>query len=109
MSVQKAADTPLAIDVEPSSYLTRMPLYVFAWLDELKAAARAKGQTYIDLGIGSPNLPIPEPVQSAIREQFNGNQQSAYPPFCFHANFGRRLPDWMQRRFGSWLEPRNKC
>ncbi|MCA9799292.1 MAG: aminotransferase class I/II-fold pyridoxal phosphate-dependent enzyme [Cyanobacteria bacterium HKST-UBA06] len=105
MSVQKAADTPLAIDVEPSSYLTRMPLYVFAWLDELKAAARAKGQTYIDLGIGSPNLPIPEPVQSAIREQFNGNQQSAYPPFVSTQNFRQAVVDWMQRRFGVGLNP----
>src|SRR5690349_9263655 len=35
----------------PTHRLTTLPTYVFAWLDELKAAARSRGAQLIGLGI----------------------------------------------------------
>jgi hypothetical protein len=37
---------------QPTSRLTTLPIYVFAWLDELKVRARASGATLLDLGVG---------------------------------------------------------
>ncbi|MDB4883373.1 MAG: aminotransferase class, partial [Gemmatimonadetes bacterium] len=38
--------------------LRNLPPYVFSELDRLKAEARARGVTLVDLGIGSPNIPV---------------------------------------------------
>ena len=51
----------------PTPALTQLPAYVFAALDELKAAARARGRAYVDLGIGSPDQPTPPGVVAALR------------------------------------------
>ena len=42
-----------------STRLTHLPTYVFAWLDELKEAARARGASLIDLGMGIRTVPPP--------------------------------------------------
>src|SRR5919108_5502533 len=50
----------------PSKRLTSLPTYVFAWLDELKAVARARGAKLVDLGIGNPDRPTPKLIVDAI-------------------------------------------
>jgi hypothetical protein len=50
----------------PTSRLTDLPEYVFAWLDELKASARKRGADLIDLGMGNPDQPTPQPIVDAI-------------------------------------------
>ena len=40
--------------------VTGLPPYVFAEINELKAAARRAGEDIIDLGFGNPDIPSPE-------------------------------------------------
>ena len=42
--------------------IKRLPPYVFAEVNALKAAARAEGRDVIDLGMGNPTDPTPEIV-----------------------------------------------
>jgi LL-diaminopimelate aminotransferase len=80
--------------------LRSLPPYVFAELDTLKAAARARGAALVDLGIGSPDLPmaqgIIETLTSAVREP--GIQ--GYPPFRGAPRFFDAIGAFMQSRFG---------
>lgn len=96
---------PETVLVQPTQNILQMPTYVFAWLDELKAEARQQGKSYIDLGIGSPNLPIPDMVLEAIKAEFTGAQQSAYPPFKATEHFRQAVVDWMKRRYGATFDP----
>jgi alanine-synthesizing transaminase len=40
----------------------RLPPYVFKNIQDLKAVARARGEDIVDLGMGNPDLPTPEPI-----------------------------------------------
>jgi len=75
------ADPSPAARLVPSRRLTDLPTYVFAWLDELKAEARARGADLIDLGMGNPDQPTPEVVIDAIKTAFADPRNHGYPPF----------------------------
>jgi LL-diaminopimelate aminotransferase len=53
--------------LQPAQRLEKLPQYVFARLDELKLRAKEQGLDLIDLGMGNPDGPTPQPViDSAI-------------------------------------------
>jgi LL-diaminopimelate aminotransferase len=84
----------------PTHRLTDLPTYVFAWLDELKAEARARGADLIDLGIGNPDQPTPKPIVDAITTAFNDPRTHGYPPFRGTEQFRVAVSNFMKRRFG---------
>ena len=90
---------------EPAARLTSLPTYVFAWLDELKAAARARGQTLLDLGIGNPDLSTPAPIVQVLAEAARDPRLHGYPPFRGTAGFLGAAAAYMQRRFDVALDP----
>lgn len=51
---------------KPSSRLDKIPPYLFAEMARIKREAVAKGADVIDLGIGDPDLPTPQPVIDAL-------------------------------------------
>ena len=91
--------------VSPTRRLTDLPTYVFAWLDELKDAARARGADLIDLGIGNPDQPTPPDVVDAIAEAYRDPRTHGYPPFRGTRRFLRAAAAFMHRRFGLELDP----
>ena len=48
--------------------ITRLPPYVFAQVDELKLAARRRGDDIIDFGMGNPDLPTPPHIVEKLVE-----------------------------------------
>ena len=48
--------------------IKRLPPYVFAEVNRLKAAARARGADIIDLGMGNPDLPTPQHIVDKMVE-----------------------------------------
>jgi alanine-synthesizing transaminase len=48
--------------------IKRLPPYVFAEVNRLKAAARAAGADIIDLGMGNPDLPTPQHINDKLVE-----------------------------------------
>ena len=48
--------------------IRRLPPYVFAEVNAMKAAARARGEDIIDLGMGNPDLPTPQSVVDKLCE-----------------------------------------
>ncbi len=85
--------------------LSALPPYVFARLDELKARAREQGLDLIDLGMGNPDGPPPQPVIDAATAALQTASNHGYPPFEGTASFRRAIADWYGRRYGVTLDP----
>ena len=84
----------------PSPRITSLPTYVFAWLDERKAEARARGADLLDLGIGNPDRPTPPAVVQAMQAAVADPGTHGYPPFRGTPAFRASVAAYMQRRFG---------
>ena len=50
--------------------IKRLPPYVFAEINELKALARANGEDIIDFGMGNPDSPTPSHIVDKLVETF---------------------------------------
>ena len=94
--------TPSSTDLlpPPSQRLEALPTYVFAWLDELKERAEARGAELIDLGIGNPDQPTPPAIIEAIVRAYREPETHGYPPFRGTDSFREAVTRFMQRRFG---------
>ena len=54
--------------IEEFSRIKRLPPYVFNIVNELKAAARARGEDIIDFGMGNPDQPTPKHIVDKLIE-----------------------------------------
>lgn len=89
----------------PVAALTQLPPYVFAELDRLKSAARAHGARLVDLGIGSPDRPMPQSVVEAIQRAATDATRHGYPPFRGSPEYLGAIADFVADRFGVAIDP----
>lgn len=85
--------------------IKKIPPYIFAIIDEKKAAAQAKGIDVIDLGIGDPDLPTPDFIVDAMSEAIRKPQNHNYPPYQGTLQYREAVANWYQKRFGVSLDP----
>jgi LL-diaminopimelate aminotransferase len=104
-SVRIGASKIDGVTATPSRRLSELPTYVFAWLDELKAAARARGADLIDLGMGNPDQPTPQPIVDAIASAYQNPANHGYPPFRGTPRFREAVARYMWNRFGAEVDP----
>lgn len=95
--------------ISPAERLRALPPYVFARLDELKARAREQGLDLIDLGMGNPDGPTPQPVVEAAIAALQNPANHGYPPFEGTASFRRTIADWYRRRYNVELDPEGEA
>ncbi len=91
--------------IVPTNRLTSLPTYVFAWLDELKEDARARGADLLDLGIGNPDYPTPPAIVKAISDAYADPATHGYPPFRGTSEFREAVARFMKRRFDVDVDP----
>ena len=91
--------------IRPAQRLNALPPYVFARLDELKARAREQGIDLIDLGMGNPDGPAPQPVIGAAIAALQNPSNHGYPPFEGTASFRKTITQWYHRRYQVDLDP----
>jgi LL-diaminopimelate aminotransferase len=90
--------------LQPAERVRRLPPYVFARLDELKARARERGLDLIDLGMGNPDGPTPQPVVEAAYHAIHDSANHGYPPFEGTGSFREAITRWYHRRYGVSLD-----
>jgi LL-diaminopimelate aminotransferase len=88
--------------------LDAIPPYVFYELDARRIAARAAGKTLIDVGIGSPDGPIPPVVIEAMQGTATERALSGYPYFRAHPAFAEAACGYLHTRFGATIDPREE-
>ena len=92
------------VSLQQTDVLRRLPPYVFAELDRLKAEARARGKELMDLGIGSPDLPIAPAILDALSTAARDPSAHGYPPFRGVPRFFEAIEQFMQSRFGVTID-----
>ena len=58
--------------------IRKLPPYVFAVINEMKARARAEGHDVVDLGMGNPDGPTPRPVVNKLIEAARNPRNHRY-------------------------------
>ena len=85
--------------------IKRLPPYVFAEVNRLKAAARARGADIIDLGMGNPDLPTPQHIVDKLIETIAKPRTHRYSASKGIPGLRRAQAAYYDRRFGVKLNP----
>ena len=85
--------------------IRRLPPYVFAEVNAMKAAARARGEDVIDLGMGNPDGAPPPHVVDKLAEVARKPGAHGYSASKGIAGLRRAQAAYYERRFGVLLNP----
>jgi alanine-synthesizing transaminase len=85
--------------------IKRLPPYVFAEVNALKARARAAGHDVIDLGMGNPDGATPEHIVKKLVEAVQNPRSHGYSVSRGIAGLRRAYAAYYARRFGVELDP----
>jgi alanine-synthesizing transaminase len=83
----------------------RLPPYVFAEVNRLKAKARAAGKDIIDFGMGNPDQPTPRHIVDKMIEAVQDPRTHRYSNSRGIPGLRRAQAAYYQRRFGVELDP----
>ena len=85
--------------------MKRLPPYVIAEVNAMRAAARAEGQDIIDLGMGNPELPPPAHVIDKLCEVAMKPDAHGYSASSGIPGIRRAQANYYARRFGVDADP----
>ena len=85
--------------------IQRLPPYVFAEVNAMKAAARARGEDIIDLGMGNPDSAPPKHVIDKLCEVAGKPDAHGYSASRGIPGLRKAQAAYYQRRFGVSLDP----
>ena len=85
--------------------IRRLPPYVIAEVNGMRAAARARGEDIIDLGMGNPDLPPPPHVIEKLCEVAMKPDAHGYSASKGIPGLRRAQANYYARRFGVEVDP----
>ena len=85
--------------------IRRLPPYVFAHIDPIKAKARANGVDVIDLGMGNPDMPTPAHIVEKLQETVKDPRTHRYSSSRGIPGLRKAQASYYGRRFGVKLNP----
>ena len=88
---------------------SKLPPYVFNVVNELKAAARARGEDIVDLGMGNPDLPTPEPIVNKLIEAARNHRNHHYSASRGIAKLREAICRRYSRKWGVSLDPQSEA
>ncbi|HJL66381.1 MAG: alanine transaminase [Arenicellales bacterium] len=88
--------------------ISRLPPYVFNEVNELKMAARRRGDDVIDFGMGNPDQPPPMPIIDKLAEVARRNTTHRYSQSKGIPRLRKAITDWYSRRYGISLDPESE-
>jgi alanine-synthesizing transaminase len=88
--------------------IKRLPPYVIAEVNAMRAAARAAGEDIIDLGMGNPDLPPPQHVIDKLCEVAQKPDAHGYSQSKGIPGLRRAQANYYGRRFGVDLDPESE-
>ncbi|MGC9197025.1 MAG: LL-diaminopimelate aminotransferase [Syntrophobacteraceae bacterium] len=83
----------------------RLPPYLFAEIDRLKADLIARGVDVINLGVGDPDLPTPPHIIEKLAQSAKEPANHQYPSYSGMNDFRVSVAKWYGKRFGVDLDP----
>ncbi len=85
--------------------IKRLPPYVFNIVNELKAAARARGEDIIDFGMGNPDQPTPPHIVAKLVEAAQRSDTHRYSMSRGVPRLRRAVCRWYKRKYDVDLDP----
>jgi alanine-synthesizing transaminase len=89
--------------------IERFPPYVFAIVNDMKAAARRAGEDIIDLGMGNPDMPTPEPIVEKLIEAARNARNHRYSTSRGLPKLRQAIVDWYERSYDVELDPETEA
>ncbi|MDH5652869.1 MAG: alanine transaminase [Gammaproteobacteria bacterium] len=89
--------------------IKRLPPYVFNIVNELKAAARARGEDIIDFGMGNPDQPTPQHIVDKLVEASQREDTHRYSLSRGIPRLRRAICNWYKSRFDVDLDPESEA
>jgi alanine-synthesizing transaminase len=86
------------------SRIKRLPPYVFNITNELKMAARRRGEDVIDLSMGNPDGPTPQHIVDKLVEASRRPDTHGYSVSKGIPRLRKAICTWYQRRYGIELD-----
>ena len=86
----------------------RLPPYVFAEVNDMKARARAAGRDVIDFGMGNPDQPTPGHIVDKLVETVRKPHTHRYSTSRGIPGLRRAMAACYRRRFGVALDPESE-
>ncbi len=89
--------------------IKRLPPYVFAEVNAMKARARAAGEDIIDFGMGNPDQPTPNHIVDKLVEAARNPRAHRYSMSRGIPGLRKALCGYYQKRFGVELDVEAEC
>ncbi|WP_308910119.1 LL-diaminopimelate aminotransferase [Pseudokordiimonas caeni] len=89
--------------------IRRLPPYLFAEVNQMKAAARARGEDIIDLGMGNPDLPTPQHIVDKLKETVDNPTTHGYSISKGIPGLRKALAAYYKRRFSVDVDPETEA
>jgi alanine-synthesizing transaminase len=88
--------------------IKRLPPYVFAEVNAMKARARAAGEDIIDLGMGNPDQPTPQHIVDKLCEAAANPRAHRYSMSRGIPGLRKAMSNYYARRFNVELDPESE-
>ena len=88
--------------------IKRLPPYVFAEVNNLKAKLRSKGKDIIDFGMGNPDMPTPRHIRQKLKETVEKPGTGRYSTSKGINGLRKAQAAYYKRRFDVNLDPENE-
>ncbi|WP_260295233.1 alanine transaminase [Sedimenticola hydrogenitrophicus] len=89
--------------------IKRLPPYVFNIVNDLKAAARARGEDIIDFGMGNPDQPTPQHIVDKLVEAAQRKDTHRYSMSRGIPRLRRAITKWYKERYDVELDPETQA
>ena len=89
--------------------IKRLPPYVFNIVNELKAAARARGEDIIDFGMGNPDQPTPPHIVDKLIEVAKRKDTHRYSASRGIPRLRRAICKWYEDKYSVKLDPESEA
>jgi alanine-synthesizing transaminase len=105
----RISQSPDDRSVDDFPRIKRLPPYVFNIVNELKAAARARGEDIIDFGMGNPDQPPAQHIIDKLTEAAQRNDTHRYSMSKGIPRLRKAICDWYKRRYDVNLDPQTQA
>jgi alanine-synthesizing transaminase len=89
--------------------IRRLPPYVFAEVDAMKASARAAGDDIIDFGMGNPDTPTPRHIVDKLIETVQNPRTHRYSSSRGIPGLRKAISAYYERRFNVSIDPNKEA
>ncbi len=89
--------------------IRRLPPYVFAGVNAMKARARAAGDDIVDFGMGNPDFPTPPHIVEKLVEVVQDPRTHRYSESRGIKGLRRAVSAYYERRFGVDIDPETEA